>query len=136
MFLYKFKLLSYTGPMLDPTKLRLALQTGPKSMDFTQLVSWLTNQIGSFSGIDESVQPTSSPDDSSHFLLELSTYLKELGCVNKKLITGNVNQRLASMCERIILVEYLISELMACKILESNKEIDKKAVQITIVSIL
>ncbi|XP_014211834.1 protein FAM98B isoform X2 [Copidosoma floridanum] len=122
----------YTGPLLDSAKFTEALQTGAKSPAFTKLISWLTDQIGSFSKIDETVQPTSTPEDSSHFLLELSTYLKELGCINVKLTTGNVNQRLANIDERLMLIEYLISELMACKISETKKEKDKKAVQITI----
>ncbi|KAJ8681773.1 hypothetical protein QAD02_017565 [Eretmocerus hayati] len=121
----------YPGPLLDGKRFNYALQEGPKSPDFTSLVSWLTNQIGSFGSTDESVHPTSSPDDANSFLAELSTFLKAIGCVNKKLISGNVNQRLANVQERCVLIEYLIAELMASKIIESKRPEDK-AVEITI----
>lgn len=67
-------------------------------------------------------------------MLELNIFLKELGCVNTKLTTGNVNHRLSSMEDKSILLDYLISELMANKMLEMKKPEDNKALSITIVS--
>lgn len=120
--------------MLDPTKLNQAVQDGAKSTEFTSLVSWITNQISSFGVIDETVQPTTAPEDANSFLMELSTFLKELGCTNKKLTTGNVNQRLATIEDKTVLLEFLLTELMATKILETKKPENDKSVQITIVS--
>ena len=124
----------YTGSLLNAEAFNQALQLGAKSTEFTSLISFLTNQIGAFGHIDETVHPTSTAEDASTFLLELSTFLKELGCVNKKLTTGNVNQRISTVQERLALLEFLITELMASKILEANKPEDNKAVQITVVS--
>lgn len=120
--------------MLDSSKFNQALQEGAKSSEFTTLVSWITNQIGSFGKIDETVQPTTAPEDANSFLMELSTFLKELGCTNKKLTTGNVNQRLTTIDEKSDLLEFLLTELMASKMLESKNPENDKTVQITIVS--
>lgn len=124
----------YPGALLDIEVLKEAIREGTKSTKYTGLVSWLTGQIGLFGNFDETVHPTSSAEDASTFLLELSSFLKELGCVNSKLTSGNANQRLASVEERSILLEYLITELMTSKIIESNNKDNDKSLQITIVS--
>lgn len=113
------------------------MDKGAKSVDFTGLVSWLTKQLASFGNLDEDVQPTASPEDSSTFLLELSSFLKEIGCVNSQLTSGNVNQRLATRQERILLLEFLIFELMASKInYEKNPDTNKMQLTIVIISIV
>lgn len=106
----------YLGYLLDEKKLNKALKKGAKSPDFTGLVAWFAEQFVIFENIEESIHPTTSPDDSSTFLLELSSFLKELGCINSQLTCGNVNQRLSTIDHRIMLIEYLIMELMSCKI--------------------
>jgi hypothetical protein len=123
----------YSGPLLEPLKLTAALQEGAKSPDFTSLVSWLTDEIGFFGKFDETVHPTSSPDDANSFLLELNIFLKELECTNTKLTTGNVNERLNNIQDNEALIQYLIIELMTSKILESKKT-DNKPAAIIIVS--
>lgn len=124
---------SYEGP-LDVGKLNHALEKGAKSVDFTALVSWLAEQLAMFCNLDEHVHPTASSEDSSTFLLELSSFLKELGCVNSQLTSGNVNQRLATRQERALLLEYLITELMAGKI-NHEKNPDTAKLELTIVII-
>ncbi|KAK2585215.1 hypothetical protein KPH14_009920 [Odynerus spinipes] len=110
----------YQGPLLQVDKLSHALELGPKSTEYTGLVAWFAEQIGTFINIDETIHPTHTSDDASSFLLELSCFLKEIGCVNQNLTTGNVNQRLASKGNRTLLLEILISELMACKLLQAK----------------
>lgn len=119
--------------MLDINRLNKAFKDGPKSPEFTNLISWITNQIGSFENFSESVHPTLSSEDADTFLMELSSFLKEAGCVNQKLISGNLSQRLSNLDDRYVLFDYLISELMACKINQAKKPEDNKSVQITIV---
>ncbi|KAF7381887.1 hypothetical protein HZH68_015760 [Vespula germanica] len=115
----------YQGSLLQVDKMSKALELGPKSTDYTGLIAWLAEQIGMFIDIDEKINPTNTPDDASSFLLELSCFLKEIGCVNQNLTTGNVNQRLANKRNRTLLIEILISELMACKLLQvKDKETD------------
>lgn len=121
--------------MLDADKLSQALKLGAKSPDFTNLVAWFAEQLATFIDIDETVHATTSPDDASSFLLELSFFLKEIGCVNEKLMTGNINQRLANESERAILIEFLVTELMACKICEIKCPKEEKQMEVTIVSI-
>ena len=109
------------------------MEKGPKSVEFTSLVTWLTDQIILFGDLDEKVNATTSPEDASSFLLELSLFLKELGCVNQRLMSGNVNQRLANRAERTILLEYLATELASCKILEAKKPEAANRLELTIV---
>ncbi|XP_050451178.1 protein FAM98A isoform X2 [Cataglyphis hispanica] len=122
----------YTGPMLDADKISHALKLGAKSPDFTSLVSWLAEQLATFIDIDETVHATTSADDASSFLLELSFFLKEIGCVNEKLMTGHINQRLANEFERAILIEFLVTELMTCKLLEVKYPKEEKQMEVTI----
>lgn len=122
----------YTGPMLDGDKLSQALKLGAKSPDFTSLVSWFAQQLATFIDTDETVQATTNADDASSFLLELSFFLKEIGCVNEKLMTGYVNERLANESERAILIEFLATELMACKLLEVKCPKEEKQMEVTL----
>lgn len=120
--------------MLEVEKLQQALKLGAKSPDFTSLVAWFAEQLVTFIDIDETVHATTSADDASSFLLELSFFLKEIGCVNEKLMTGNVNQRLANESDRAILIEFLAAELMCCKLLEVKCPKEEKQLEVTIVS--
>jgi len=120
--------------MLDANKLLNALKLGAKSPDYTSLVSWFAEQLATFIDIDETVHATTSSDDASSFLLELSFFLKEIGCINEKLMTGHMNQRLANESERAILIEFLTTELMACKLLEVKCPKEEKQIEVTIVS--
>ena len=117
---------SYSGELLDASKLSQALKGGPKSPGYTALISWLVNQISSFETLNESVHPISSPEDFKSFLMETSSLLKELGCMNQRLTTGNIEQRLIDMEDKIYLIEYLISELMASAMLEAKKSEQSK----------
>lgn len=122
----------YKGPMLDSNKLSEALKLGAKSPDFTSLVSWFSEQLATFVDTDETVHATASADDASSFLLELSFFLKEIGCMNSKLMTGHMNERLANESERSILIEFLAAELMACKLLEAKCPKEEKQMEVTI----
>ena len=123
----------YTGTLLNYGKFCEALEIGPKSVEFAGLVAWIAEQISLLSKLDESVHPTTSQEDSSSFLLELSSFLKELGCINQQLMTGNVNQRLANKEQRLLLLDYLLTELMTSAILESKKPAEEQ-MEVTIVS--
>lgn len=122
--------------MLDADKLSQALKFGAKSTDFTSVIAWFAEQLATFIDIDETVHATTSANDASSFLLELSFFLKEIGCVNEKLMTGNVNQRLSNESERAILIEFLLTELMACKLLEVKCPKEEKQLEVTIVNTL
>jgi len=69
----------YTGPLLEEGSLEKALDGGPKSVEYTGLVEWLSKELQTLCKLDEHVNAVSSAEDSSSFLLELSSFLKELG---------------------------------------------------------
>lgn len=48
-------------------------------MAYTQLVEWLSKELKVLCSLDEYVNQITGPEDSSSFLLELSSFLKELG---------------------------------------------------------
>ncbi|XP_076276962.1 protein FAM98A [Lasioglossum baleicum] len=113
--------LGYNGELADSNKFMEALKLGPKSPEFTKLVAWLADEITILNEMDETVHAIVSPDDSSSFLLELSCFLKELGCVNERLMSGNVNARLSTQEDRYILLDFLGAELKASRLLEYKK---------------
>ncbi|KAJ8308318.1 hypothetical protein KUTeg_013192 [Tegillarca granosa] len=52
--------LGYSGPLLEEDKFNVALEQGPRSPDYTQLVSWLTESIRLFCGVEEQVNAITS----------------------------------------------------------------------------
>lgn len=69
---------SYNGPLLEKKQLQNALQEGPKSPDYTSVVSYLAKDLKVLCNIDEEVNAIMNPEDSITFLMELSSFLKEL----------------------------------------------------------
>lgn len=57
-------------------------------MEFTKLIHILADEIQKLCRLEETVNVMNGPEDSSSFLLELSSFLKELGCPYKNLVTG------------------------------------------------
>nr|XP_031834855.1 protein FAM98A-like [Nomia melanderi] len=119
--LEKIQKLGYKGELTDSNKFMEALKLGPKSPEFTKLVAWLADEIAILNDMDETVHAIVSADDSSSFLLELSCFLKELGCVNERLMSGNVNARLSTQQDRYILLDFLGAELKVSRLLESRR---------------
>lgn len=56
----------------------LAVEGGPKNVEFTQLVNFLTNEIRTLLEIDEEVNPITAPEDSAAFIMEVTSFLREL----------------------------------------------------------
>lgn len=69
----------YTGPLLDEKCLQKALEGGAKSPEYTQLVEWICKELKSLCNLDETVNAVSTEDEASNFLIEISSFLKELG---------------------------------------------------------
>lgn len=69
----------------------------------------------------------------TEFALELSSFLKELGCPYQVLVSGTSNHRYQTREDRSLLLNYLSSELMAAKM--SHKLNPQKKVVIEMVSI-
>ncbi|XP_028160680.1 protein FAM98A-like [Ostrinia furnacalis] len=107
--------LGYDGPLSDEVAFSKALDGGPKSLEFTKLVHILAEELKKLLQLEETVNMMTSVDESSSFLLELSSFLKELGCPYKKLVVGHMSARLQSKEDRLLLLDYLVSELMAAR---------------------
>ncbi|CAH1642481.1 unnamed protein product [Spodoptera littoralis] len=125
--------LGYEGPLTDEATFAKALDGGPKSLDFTKLVHILAEEIKSLCNLEETVNMMNDPDESSSFLLELSSFLKELKCPYKKLVTGHMSSRLQTKEDRLLLLDYLISELMAARMVNVDGPKDKQAAGMEIV---
>ncbi|XP_078041931.1 protein FAM98A [Augochlora pura] len=119
--LERIQKLGYNGELTESNKFMEALKLGPKSPEFTKLVAWLADEITILNEMDETVHAIASADDSSSFLLELSCFLKELGCINERLISGNINTRLSTQQDRYILLDFLGAELKASRLLEYKR---------------
>ncbi|KAJ0170517.1 hypothetical protein K1T71_013888 [Dendrolimus kikuchii] len=119
--------LGYEGPLLDEIAFLKALDGGPKSLEFTKLVHILAEELKTLCKLEETVSMMNNPDESSSFLLELSSFLKELGCPYKKLVTGHMSSRLQSKEDRLLLLDYLISELMAARMVNVDCPKDKQS---------
>ncbi|XP_044269345.1 protein FAM98A isoform X1 [Tribolium madens] len=117
--------LGYSGPLVEKTSFDSALQEGSKSVEFTKLVNFLTNELRTLLNIDEEVNPISSPEDSVSFVMEVSSFLKELNCPYTALTQGHISDRLESQQDKLLLLDYLSTELMAARILQEKKP-DKK----------
>lgn len=122
---------SYTGPISDPNILKNALNDGIKSADFRQAIVWLAGEIRILGDLEEDVH---EDEDANTFILELSSLLKELRCPHVHLITGHVSDRLQDEDSRILLLDFLITELMSLKMYIANRPQDTSNI-ITIVSL-
>lgn len=82
IYLYYF---SYSGDINDEASLKAAVEGtegGARNVSYTQLVAWVTGELRVLANMEEMVSPTTSPDEHSSFLMEVSTFLKELGNLN------------------------------------------------------
>lgn len=107
-FLYTYDIFRYTGPLLDEVAFSKALDGGPKSLAYTKLVHVLADEIKQLCGIEETINVMNDEEDASSFLLELSSFLKELGCPYKKLVTGIFLRRIYKSSYCITLLKYKV----------------------------
>ncbi|XP_059171362.1 protein FAM98A-like [Physella acuta] len=109
--------LGYDGPLLEQKALLEAVDTGAKSVAYTQLVEWIISQLSVFCSIDAKVSAIQGPSDSELFLMELSGFLREFSCPYKNLTEGPMDGRLSSRKACLQLLDYLLAELAAVKII-------------------
>jgi hypothetical protein len=74
-----FIIISYTGEILQEEVLQRALEDGPCSLDYTNLVSWLTHQLKDFCSLQESVNAITGKISASftlccHYIYEISSF--------------------------------------------------------------
>lgn len=107
------KAMRYQGSCLKNEVLTSALEEGPRSPDFREVVCWLTQELHVLRKTDEKVDK--EVVEPSEFAMELSAMLKELGCPYEKFLAGALSERFESKQSCMDLLEYLITELMAIK---------------------
>uniref|UniRef100_A0A182UF55 Protein FAM98A n=1 Tax=Anopheles melas TaxID=34690 RepID=A0A182UF55_9DIPT len=123
--IYELRNVGYEGPFLDQNYASTAVFAGPQSGEFQDIVVWLTEEIRILGKLDERVGKS---EDASSFIMELSAFLKELTCPYASLTSGHVSDRLQTLESKLLLLDYLINELMAFKMLESLKPKEKSTV--------
>jgi len=111
------------------TDLDSAVENGLQSQDFTKLVCFLVREVSSLSGLEDQIQ---DPDVGGEgWIMELSSLLRELGCPHNILTEGPVTKRLETRRSRLILLDFLMSELMAARMIALNKPTQSLDIQIT-----
>ncbi|XP_019855044.1 PREDICTED: protein FAM98A-like [Amphimedon queenslandica] len=126
--LYSLDEIHCRGPLLEEvegkdgtqTGLEIAIASGLKDRNYVQLVMCLTSELKELLKLNETVTEPSGPDDSESFHLELRSFLNELKCYHETLVTD-----LAAFNEprnRLILIDYLLSELMTARLLKVKIE--------------
>lgn len=115
----------YEGPFLESNYASTAIAGGAQSGEFQDVVIYLTDEVRVLGKLDEKI---SRSEDASTFVLELSGFLKELTCPYAALTSGHVSDRLQTYDSKVILLDYLINELMAFKMIEALKPKEKSNV--------
>lgn len=64
---------------MDEKALVDAIEVGPKNINYTKLIEWICKELKMLCKLEETVNAISSEDDSSNFLMEISSFLKEIG---------------------------------------------------------
>lgn len=118
-----FACLRYSGILTSDEAISEAIEKGTKSLEFTQLVEWLSKELQTLYGLESCINALQNTEDSSSFLLEVSSFLKELHCPYKLLLNGPISQRLLDAQSRRTLLDYLCTELQTARLLQSKKEV-------------
>ncbi|XP_017770236.1 PREDICTED: protein FAM98A [Nicrophorus vespilloides] len=113
--------INYKGPYTDQAKLEELIVLGLGSLNFFELIVYLTNEIRVLYKLDENVSPVTSLGDTTEFIMELSSFLRELGCPHEKITQGHVSGRLSELNDKMVLMQYLVGEVMTARILKEKK---------------
>jgi len=76
----------------------------------------LCEEIGQLYQTEENVNQIKNLSDFSHWMVELSSFLKEIKCPYQKFYEGHLNSRLSKMEERCLLIDYLLGEVLTARI--------------------
>lgn len=119
----KFACLRYFGGMKTDEEIMRAIELGTKSLEFTQLVEWLSKELQAINKMESCINALTDVEDASSFLLEVSSFLRELHCPYKSLMNGPISQRLLDVESRRTFLDYLCTELLAARLLYSKSEV-------------
>lgn len=117
--------LGFRGELLDEGALVTASRGDCLTVDFMALCVWLGEQLNCLCPIQEHV---SEKEDEETFRMEMSGLLNELDCPHSQILGVN---GLAPQANRLLLLDYLTSEVQALKMIggeeEEKMEIDNQA---------
>ena len=107
------------------------VEDGVQSAQFCKLVCFLANEVAALSGLEghDSLQEAELGTEAG--LMELSSLLRELGCPHAGLTQGPVTERLAARRSRLVLLDFLVSELMAARMVAVNKPAQNLSIQLS-----
>ena len=78
----------------------------------------MSRELGLLVETEETVSHIDSLSGLSNWRLEMSSFLKELKCQIKFLFEGDLDQRLNKPSHRCVLLEFLLDEILAARILK------------------
>ncbi|XP_065837410.1 protein FAM98B-like [Oscarella lobularis] len=109
--------LGYSGDLLNDGELEKSVQGGLGARLFVKLVIWLGEQFEKVCKVEEKMHPLGDEDDLEGFKIELRGFLKEIGCPHKMLVNFSGGEYLADETSRWKLIDFLVSEVSAARIL-------------------
>lgn len=113
--------LGYPEELLKDEEFKKMLHGTSFNITFTQVVSWLSNELQESANLEEHINAVSNSEENDSFLMEVSAFLRELACPYKTLISGSIEERLNTSENRILLLEFLTTELSSARIICVNK---------------
>ncbi|KAM3829905.1 protein FAM98C [Vipera latastei] len=107
-------------------------EAGVSSPQFMTLCSWLVSELRTLCQLEEDVTPVQGPEDAETFQIEISGLLGELHCPYPSLTTGDLMARLSTRDNRLQLLYFLSSELLAARLqarkkVQSAKQVEKNS---------
>lgn len=108
---------SYTASHADANQLDEILAVGLAHTKFRQIVQYLTDELRTLGALEECISNSNGAADGdvSGFVLELSSFLKELQCPFQAFCGGPVAERFATAEHCALLLNYLAGELMVMR---------------------
>lgn len=110
---------SYKGPLLEDGVLRSTLEKGLHSDVFIDTVITICSELKDLYSLQEAVSRPQGPADADSFQLEMRSFLQELQCPHESLKELDL---LSSFKKKLLLVDFLVSELLTARILKVKKK--------------
>lgn len=98
----------------------MAIEQGLSSSLYTELALNLCSSLQQLCSLQSCVSRPRGSDDVEAFQLEMRSLLRELGCPHQCLMDGV--DVMGDYHKRLLLVDFLLSELMAARLVEINTE--------------
>uniref|UniRef100_A0A915L782 Uncharacterized protein n=1 Tax=Romanomermis culicivorax TaxID=13658 RepID=A0A915L782_ROMCU len=111
---------SYDCPLFNNVNDFNILLKDDVDLHFVSLVNWLSLELQRVCKLEECVHKPESMEDVRSFYMELSSLLRELKCPYSAFTGGYLEETLSNEAQRLLLINYLISELQAGCMIESR----------------